>query len=807
MKRFSKTHLWHQLLVTVVAIQSPFVTLLEGDEHELPELLEDTLAFYCYDCHGGGITEGGLDLEETPFKLSDPHNREKWIHVFDRIQSGEMPPKEEEQIENEEREAFLAALQPQLLNAENKDIRNKGRARGRRLTRVEYENSIHDLLGIRIPLISLLPSDETDGSFQTIAQGQQLSHFHLSKYLEAADKALTEAIKRSKNDGSSFEQYFSPHSIAGSVPRYYENYRGPQKKGKRIYAWARAIGFNGSMQPTRVPESGWYRIRLENVEGINVNDNGVVWGTLKTGAGTSAQAHLELATLIEATTQPKDIVCETWIEEEDLLVIEPNRGGQPKVRRKGPRPENPRQRRVYYHDRDLIAEGYEAIAFDSIEIKRIYPGGTQSQVREKLFPGVVFKENEPQLIDPQQEIESLITLFAEKAFRRPVTAQQIRPYQQLAVKRYLESKDPFQALHEGYRAILCSPRFLTFVEPVGKLDDHAIATRLSYLLWSSTPDQTLRKLADNKILSRPKVLKKEISRLWQHPRSQNFVENFTDQWLRLAEIDFTTPDPRRFYKFDTVLQESMLLETRAFFRELIQEDLPINHLIDSDFAMLNTRLQRHYHQEHLKVKPGKGIQKVKVAPEDRSGLVTQASILKVTADGSVTSPILRGVWIGERILGLHIPPPPANVPAIEPDIRGAVSIRDQLEKHRADPSCAACHTKIDPQGFALESFDPIGGLREYYGRKNDSVKVDPSGQTLDGLSFPDIEGWKAIYSQRPRLIAKAFVKQLLAYGTGAEIGFSDRRAIERILDKAKDQNYGVRSLIEAAISSDIFLTK
>lgn len=223
--------------------------------------------------------------------------------------------------------------------------------------------------------------------------------------------------------------------------------------------------------------------------------------------------------------------------------------------------------------------------------------------------------------------------------------------------------------------------------------------------------------------------------------------------------------------------------------------------------MLNTRLKTHYQLKDLPVTPGGGLQRVSLPAGTRSGLVTQGSVLKVTADGSITSPVLRGIWVNERILGMETLPPPPNIPAVEPDIRGAISIRDQLEKHRDNASCAACHDKIDPAGFALESYDPTGRWRVAYGTDKKAAKVDPSGVTPDGAPFQNIWEWKKIYENRPEVLARAFLGRLLTYGTGAPLQFSDHDAVEEAVAAAKPEKYGVRSLIHAAVASPVFQSK
>jgi len=259
----------------------------------------------------------------------------------------------------------------------------------------------------------------------------------------------------------------------------------------------------------------------------------------------------------------------------------------------------------------------------------------------------------------------------------------------------------------------------------------------------------------------------------------------------------------------------MLQETRAYVAELLREDLSVTHLVDSDFTFLNERLVRHYADDNEKdrksadgvaspLSAGNGLQKVSLTPSaKRGGLVTQGAVLKVTADGTSTSPVVRGVFINERILGNHIPPPPPGIPAIEPDIRGATSIRDQLDKHRNNESCASCHRTIDPPGFALENYDPVGIWRTSYGQGNQGVQVNSTGTTPDGTAFTDLAAWKQIYIKRADQLARAFATQFLTYSTGAPPRFSEQKTLHTIVSKAN----GMRSIVREAVLSDIFLTK
>ncbi len=766
-------------------------------EEDLIAKMDAFLSTHCYECHDDLTSEADLDLTSLDFDPKDPASLSMWELVFHRVEDDEMPPKEEPRPEKAELAAFLKTLKAPLIAADREFLNQNGRVHGRRLTRVEYEHAVHDLLGIDIPLADGLPADDVIHGFETEADQQQLSHFHLDKYLTAADKALDYAFDRALKPEAVFERTLRAKEL---TQRFGGNYRGPDSRSGKTITWRLTVPFYGRMPRTTVPESGWYEVAVNNVKAINPGDDEMVWGTLRSGACASNEPILYPVGIVEATSKPTTQTFQAYIREGHMLEFKVGDATDKAA------PSGASGGNVSFKGRDLAKEGFAGIQFDSINIKRIHPGGARWEVRNHLFPGVT-KEKKFELKKNPAELRRLIHWFATRAFRRPVEKEQIDPYFALAKQQLDRGKSFEQALKVGYRAVLCSPRFLSFVEPVGELDDHAIASRLSFMLWSSMPDPALRKLADEGKLRDPKVLKAQADRLLADPKSERFIQHFTDQWLNLKQIDFTTPDPRRFRTFDTVVQESMVEETRAFVAELIHENLGARNLVDSNFGMLNGRLKAFYGIKDAKVKPGGGLQKVSLPEDARSGLVTQGSVLKVTADGSVTSPILRGVYVNERILGLKTPPPPPNVPAVEPDIRGAVSIRDQLAKHSSDQSCAACHAKIDPAGFALESYDPVGIWRQAYGTKKDSAKVDPSGLTPDGVPFEGIRSWKAIYADRPEMLAHTFAKHLLTYGTGAYPRFSDYEYLNDIVEASAKDNYGLRTILHEAVTSPIFLTK
>jgi hypothetical protein len=336
------------------------------------------------------------------------------------------------------------------------------------------------------------------------------------------------------------------------------------------------------------------------------------------------------------------------------------------------------------------------------------------------------------------------------------------------------------------------------------------------------PDAALLEAAGSGALRTPAGLRAQVERLLSDPKAAAFNRNFTGQWLSLRDFDFTEPDRKLYPEFDELLKASMKAESEAYFAEMLRADRPLLEFVDSDWAMLNRRLAEHYGI------PGvEGLELRRVAlPEGspRGGVLTQAAVLKVTANGTNTSPVVRGVWVLDRILGRPAPPPPPGVPAVEPDIRGTTTLREQLEKHRSVPSCAGCHAQIDPPGFALESFDVVGGWRDRYrslgvgdkverfvdpGRRirvayRDGKPVDASGVTADGAAFRDVREFKKLILRDPDGLTRALAGKLLAYGLGRGMGFSDREDLDRIVAAVRGKRYGFRSLVHEVVQSATF---
>ena len=371
------------------------------------------------------------------------------------------------------------------------------------------------------------------------------------------------------------------------------------------------------------------------------------------------------------------------------------------------------------------------------------------------------------------------------------------------------------------------------------MGDLALASRLSFFLWNSSPDAELLALADKNALSQPATLRAQAQRMLGDVRAERFVEHFLDEWLELKKIDFTTPDPNLYPEFDPWLRDSMLAESQGYFRTLLSRNLSVSRLVAADTLLINQRLAELY---GIRGVTGAELREVPLpSGSPRGGFLTQAAVLKVTANGTATSPVLRGVWVMERLLGIPRQPPPPNIPAVEPDATGAVTIRQMIEKHRADSACASCHAKMDPAGLALESFDVIGGWRDRYRlegaprkiqKGNVSVdepsilivsstavnyrsrtlmrlgsEVDASGELADGRTFTDVKGLRALLLQDEDALARNLVRQLLIYATGTGIRFSDRVAIEAIVARTKPTHHGVRDLLLGVVASPVFQTK
>ncbi len=775
------------------------------------EAIDSFLSANCYECHDDLVKEGGLDLFDLSGDLSDPDVLTHWQHVYDRVKSGEMPPKEKERPDSIEKLTFLASVYPQLRAADVYQDEANGRSLARRLTHKEFENSVKEIFKINIPLQGYLIPNATATVFQNDSYEQQVSHYDVEAYLAAVDAALANAEQLAFQDPSA---QLSKRLVAKDIIHRNTGRREPQALGDgSAVVWSANGPFIGRIPKTSFSKTSVYRYRIQ-VDGINFPKDGrPIWVSVTAGrqqADAPIQRMVSFFPLYENEGR-KWIEFETFLEAGERLAI---------------RPEDRTLQRV-----SLAAvvnnwakdKGVPGVRIHRIDIDEQLDQGISQAAREALYGRYLIpapKGHKQRFVwkkgDRRAVVHDLVSRFATTAFRRPVDNEVLAPYLGIVFSRLDQDYSLMDALRYAYRAILVSPRFMFLQEEPGALDPYAIASRMSYFLWSSPPDDKLLLAAADGSLTDPEIRFEHLSRMMKDPRFQDFVTVFTDEWLDLDEIDFTSPDVNDYPKFDEILKHSMLEETRSYFRYQLKKNLSASTIARSDFTMMNERLAHHYQLTKL----GKrSTQKVKLPADSvRGGFLTQASVLKVTADGSHTSPILRGIWILERILGKHVSSPPDEVPAVEPDIRGAKTIREQLAMHRDVKGCASCHYKIDPPGFALENFDPVGAWRTHYwathrvakqiNKKAKPLIVEAHYQTEDGIPFAGIRDYKDIVAADEEGLARNYAKKLTAYATGAPVRFKDREAIEKILElSSTDGTYRMRSILENLVRSDLFASK
>ena len=764
----------------------------------------------CAACHTGAEAEAGFIVEGLHFDAADPMADRRWGRLIDRVESGEMPPVDADQPTHGDRTAFVEEATQWLQDEIARRDGAFGRVRARRLSRRELERSLHALLGIDIPLANSLPDEGRPRGFTTVAERQSISHHHLERHLAVVDLALDEAFRRAlqPSGADDYARDFDAAGISRTNPAI--RTREPELLDGRGVIWANGIIYYGRIPATSAPADGWYRFRLR-VESLNPPATGGVWSTVNAGPCVSSAPLLEFVTAFEAMPEPREIVFESWLPRRHMLEIRPGDSTLKQARFDG--------------GQVGVGEGapqqVPGIAMTRLTMERFHCGPDDDGVRRLVFGRVPVGHDKkagkprPQPAAPREDLATLVGAFARRAFRRPVEPAQVAPVVAM-VHEVFEAGEGFEAaLRAGYRAILCSPRFLHLTEEPGRLDDHAIAARLSYFLTGGPPDDPLVALADAGRLRDPEAIRLQADRLLgitagDKEPLRRFVRDFSAEWLDLDQIDFTEPDRKLYPGFDQVVQQSMLAETHAFLEEMIRDDTPVTALAVADATYLNSRLARFYSIDGV---TGDDVRRVSVDPEThRGGVLTQGAILKVTANGNNTSPVVRGVFVAERLLGVDVPPPPANVPAIEPDIRGATTIRDQLARHRSDASCGSCHRAIDPLGFALENFDPSGRWRERYpaiehGKKKSGPPIDAADVLPGGGRFSGSDEFRTLLAGRPEQLARGVAGQMLVYGTGATLSFKDRSAVAEIAAAAAAGGHGLRSILHAVVTHPVFLSK
>jgi len=770
---------------------------------DLGHTLRPVLAQYCVSCHGPQKQEGDLRLDQLGSDLHQAEALATWETVLRRVQSREMPPESARQLPEKTYQELTKNLGTALQLASAVRQREQGRTRMRRLNRIEYQNTIHALLHIDAAVKELLPEDGQSAGFDNVDAALDLSSVLLEKYLETADAALDAAIVRvpppnSRNKNPTVaSQRPVPFQRKINLVELHNDPKNNLPFGKSTLTRGDQVIFINETYPpktirdARVPYDGHYKFRAE-VQAYRTDGKSLGF-LVYAGNFFALSGFTWLEGIHDAPPERTVVEFTIRLNRNDTIRIVPY-GVTNSF--------NPPQ--------DYDGPGL-AMSYVEVEGPLIEQWPPRSHV--ELVGDLDLAQGT--LADAEQ----ILKKFLPRAFRRPVAPAEVQPYLALVAERLQDGTSFEPALRVGLKAILCSPDFLYLRARPGLLDDYALASRLSYFLGSGPPDAELLSLAEQGKLHDPQVLRGQVERLLKGPRAAAFTENFTGQWLGLRNLEATIPDRRLYPEFDELLAYSSRHETRLFFDELLHNDLSLLNFVDSDFAILNQRLAEHYEIPGV---TGTAFRKVNL-PENshRGGVLTHASILRITANGTTTSPVLRGVWILDRLLGQPVPPPPQNVPAIEPDTRGASSIRDLIAKHRTIETCASCHTRIDPVGFALENYDVIGGYRERYrtmgtkkrsskkidGRNvqyGDGPEVDASDVLPNGQRFTNLAEFQALILQEPDVVARGLAEKLLTYATGHALESADEPVLDGLVARVRSRNYGLRTLVHEIVQSPLF---
>ncbi|MDE0863836.1 MAG: DUF1592 domain-containing protein [Rubripirellula sp.] len=811
------TERWQQLVRMAMLV--PFLSLFAGglSAAELPAGLTSFLQDSCIDCHDSS-TETNLDLSSLDLKLEQPEIFRQWVHVFDRINQREMPPTSELAPDEQDRLAALSLLKRELEKVNQQAQQSTGRVPSRRLSRQEYEHTLHDLLGIGGDLAKQLPPENASGAFDVVASTQEMSSVHIKGLLMAADLALDEAIQLGRRPPMAEREIDYLHS------RYIQMWvdRPIRRGGGTIFKTdSDVVTFRGEnyvfrsdTNGFRPPVAGRYRI---TVRAATYQPRSSITVSLKRQNDKQGESELFAAWDLVGDDY-RDVSTITYLRPDDYFYVSTDEM------------DSAPDGTVIYGAKNAATFGGEGVRIRRVTVQGPLETTWPPTRTRALFPGIEWKQvrqdargrsYEPVLTEsPASHLRTIVGSFAAKAFHRILSEQEIDNWVALAMPSVKTNRNFIDCVRVPLRAILVSPELIFQTGKPGPLSDAALATRLSYFLWRSRPDDELDKLAAEGRLSDSKTLAAQVERMLNDPKHERFVNEFLDQWLNLDQIDATTPDSYLYPEYDDVLRRAMLAETREFFGHLIDRNLSTDNLIDSNFTFLNRKLAEHYGIAGVK---GESMRKVQLPSESiRGGILAHAAIAKVTANGTVTTPVKRGNFVLTNLLGLPPNPPPPGVGSIEPDTRGATTIRETLEKHQQVEACAVCHRKIDPPGFAMECFDPVGNFRNRY-RNSKGVKrtsppglrfahrdydfghaVDMSGVTSDGSRFNSLRDYKTHLRKSNIQVARNLLAELLTFSTGGEIEFQDREEVERILRATQAERYPLRSLIHHIVDSPLF---
>ena len=807
------------------------------------EVIVDFLEYHCYDCHDSASQRGDREFESLNLPLTGLQDLIMAQEIIDQVTLKEMPPKKKEQPEDEERLALIRALQGEVAAARSRFKSNGGKTVIRRLSDREYENTVEVLFGRRVDTLGLtlsFPKEKTSHHLDTVGESLVTSGFLLDQYFQSAHRLVESRLGKPEMEAKTwhftenFKQYESlskPHAIVFNYEFLciYEQPNTDTRQG----GYAHIEEF-----PEGVPVSGMYELEVL-VQGMHRDTHydpkilgndlsepfimGVVPGDKRKGhVHYPQQIEPLLASSVVPDEAPEWIKFRIWLEQgQSPRFIFPN---GPFESRTSVQALNRRYRGEFKKPvknmsrTALLREG----KLPHIRISEIKLAGPLPEEAGSVEEQAVFGEGG---FDENKALEQL-GRFAERAFRRPLDGADRQRIENFYVKRLAEGALARQAALDVVKMVLCSPSFFYLSEITPEenpeLKSYDLAARLSYALWAGPPDEELLRLAKEGRLNEPEVLRAQVLRMLEDARVKGFVEGFLDGWLSLRNLGEMPPAREKHPRYYAEnLPASMKGEVRHFFGHLLREDRPVMELLEADYTFVDKNLARHYDfpkGETMRLKDG--FQKVPVPdPQQRGGILGMAAVLTVSANGVETSPVTRGVFVSENILGVRLPPPPDEVPEIEPDVTGATTLREQLAKHLASKTCAECHRKIDPPGFGLEQFDELGRWRTSYpvvideGEKetNEEVEglaVDASGEMPSGEKFTGFSGLRGILVEtRGEIFQRHLISTFLAHATGRHMEVVDQFTIQDIQNKVAAEGGGLRTLVVEALASEIFRSR
>jgi len=798
----------------LVSLTASFAPLHAAVDPRVPAFLKT----YCIDCHGPKKQKGDFRVDELKDSATAA-DAENWQLVLDNLHLGEMPPEEAKlHPKPAEVEPVTTWIQGELKRAALALGGQKGEVVLRRLNRLEYENTIEDLFDVRGDYTVGFPEDTISGGFNNNGAALSLSAEQMNEYLRAADFILNRAVV-TKPRPETRKVAFTLQDIEARKKKREEErakFKGKKDEGytetptekKRKEREVASGNFGSPFYPAfggdaiipvkylkpdtkdffPVREPGWYRFKV--LAYAARNEGQVMRLQVSHGSGKQEEIPTIAGVTQISDATPREIEYRVYLQPNHRVEIAMLDGTN------------------WLAGSRIMEDKSPAIAIKRIEMEGPLIEQWPPKGHQALFGKLEDVTNLNDAAVPQ-----LLHDFAPKLFRRPVEGNVVDEYVAFYKSRRAEVS-ALDAYKLTVKAMMTSPLFLFHYEPAQKVDDFALANRLSYFLWRSMPDAELLALAAKGALSQPTELKKQTARLLADAKAERFLKDFTGQWLQITKVGEMQPDKGLYPEYDNELERAMVQETQLFIREMLVNDLSLTNLIDSNWTMLNDRLARHYGIAGVE---GNQFRKVTLDKTKtvRGGLLTQASILSITSNGTTTSPVVRGVWLLEHLLGTPAPPPPPDVPPIEPDIRGASTIQEQLAKHRSIAQCSSCHRKIDPYGFALENFDVIGGWREKY-RALIQEKGRPRAQLGDGKpvssadelpklgAFKNFTEFRALLVKNEPLVFKNAAEKLTVYALGRSVGFADREDLDQIVKTTKANGGGLRTMIATLIQSPLF---